>query len=116
MTNLLLNTRPDEQFHVQQAQPVPKQWVWGPFRRTSWSAISDPDGATGWFVSWWVWKLQWYHGSVKCDGTRTIMLNNGQLGDPTTGYVMTTTPTELVAVRWRSQGPGDAVWFNMGGS
>ena len=44
------------------------------------------------------------------------MMNNGQLGDAAPGYVMTTTPKELAAFRWRSAGPGEAVWSNMGGS
>ena len=116
MIDLTKNARTDERFHTQVARPMPLGWSFGPLRRTSWVGLLNPDGSFGWFVSWWFWKLQWYHGSTKCDGTRTYMMNNGQLGDAAPGYVMTTTPKELAAFRWRSAGPGEAVWSNMGGS
>lgn len=44
------------------------------------------------------------------------MLNTGQLGDLTPGYVMTTTASELKAFRWRAKGPVESIWSNMGGS
>ena len=116
MLNLYLNARPDERFHVQSEQPVPQQHTWGPIRRTTWYKLMNPDGSIGTFTSWWIGKLQYYAGTTKCDATRTVMLNNGELGDPTPGYVMTTTPTELHAFRWRAKGPGEAVWTNMGGA
>ena len=116
MVDLHKGARPDERFHVQQARPVPCTIQRGPYRQTSWTNIFLPDGYTGSFVSTWIWKLQWYRGTAKCDGTRTYMLNKGELGEPTAGYVMTTTPKELHAFRWRSKGPGDVRWDNMGGS
>ena len=116
MFDIMKGARPDEIFHVQVQQPIPLTTVWGAFRKTVWSDIYNPDGSIGTFTSCWLWKLQWYWGTTKCDGTRTYMLNLGQLGDPTPGYVMTTTPKELKAFRWRSNGPGIAVWSNMGGS
>jgi hypothetical protein len=108
--------RTDEKFHVQSPQPTYVQSRFLLYQKTTWSNLVNPDGSAGSFVSIWVWNLQWYYGTTKCDGTRTYMLNKGELGDPTTGYVMTTTPKELLAFRWRAQGPGSAAWNNMGGS
>lgn len=116
MLDLSKGARPDERFHRQEAQPIPHQQIWGLIRKTTWSQLTNADGSVGTFTSWWIHKLQYYSGTTKCDGTRTIMMNTGQLGDPTPGYVMTTTPTELQAFRWRAKGPGEAIWSNMGGS
>lgn len=118
MIDLMLGAQPYERFHLQYGRPTPSQWSWGPFRRTWWYNLSLPDGSKGTFVSWWIGKLQWYHGTVKCDGTRTKMAWDGQLGDPTAAnqYVMTTTPKELSAFRWREQGPSTPTWDGMGGS
>ena len=116
MIDLTKNARTDERFHTQSMQPRWRQRRWWFVRRTAWYNMWVDRNTPGWFVSWWFWKLQWYHGSTKCDGTRTYMMNNGQLGDAAPGYVMTTTPKELAAFRWRSAGPGEAVWSNMGGS
>jgi len=106
--------RPDERFHLQTGPPVVASHVdWGWLRRTRWSC------APGSFTSWWLFgHLQWYHGTAKCDGTRTRMGWNGELGDPTAPdqYVITTTPSEMHAFRWRSKGPGEPIWSNMGGS
>lgn len=114
--DLMLGARPDERFHIQLPRPMPITKIRGPYRKTIWLGLVNPDGSFGSFTSCWLWKLQWYYGTTKCDGSRTIMLNTGQLGDPTPGYVMTTTPSELSAFRWRNSGPGEAVWSNMGGS
>lgn len=112
--DLLRGARADERFHVQDGPPVVvSHFDWGILRRTVWHS------APGRFTSWWlVGHLQWYHGTAKCDGTRTRMAWDGQLGDrlPMTRYVMTTTPAELSAFRWRTQGPGPPVWDNQGGS
>lgn len=116
MLDLMRGARPDERFHRQDAQPVPRQQIWGLIRKTTWDHLMNPDGSVGTFTSWWIGKLQYYSGSTKCDGTRTRMMNSGQLGDPTPGYVMTTTPKELLAFRWRANGPGEATWDNMGSS
>lgn len=122
MLDLGKGARPDEQgyFHRQLEEPVPHVTTLGPYRRTTWTNITNQDGSPGTFVSTWWWKLQWYRGTTKCDGSRTYMLRSGQLGtspdDPTDGYIMTTLPKELSALRWRKDGPGEAVWSNMGGS
>jgi hypothetical protein len=119
VNDLLLGApRPDEKFHVQVRQPrfEKKTWFGGFIRKTFWYMLLLPDGSPGTFVSWWIWNLQWYFGTTKCDGTRTYMLNHGELGEPESGYVMTTTPSELHAFRWRSGGPSFAYWDNMGGS
>lgn len=122
MLNLDKDVRPDEVgfFHRQMEEPVPHTVQIGPYRRTTWTQITNKDGSPGTFVSTWWWKLQYYAGTTKCDGTRTFMLRHGQLGtspdDPTDGYVMTTLPKELLAFRWRSKGPGEVKFDNMGGS
>lgn len=117
MVDLTIGARPDERFHLQHGAPFPRCWTFGPIRRTAWGHLFHADGRAGWFVSWWCWKLQWYHGTVKCDGSRTYMYQHKQLGEPVDpeGYVMTTTPSELSAFRWRTGGPGDTLWNNMGG-
>jgi hypothetical protein len=113
--------RPDERFHLQTCEPQPR--VWGSLRfirRVSWDRVYNPDGSRGWFVSWSLCdRLQWYHGTAKADGTRTYMYRTGQLGEPydTHSVVMTTTPTELRALRWRSRGMDPVPhWTNMGGA
>ena len=116
MLQLTKGARPDEIFHIQAEQPVPTQWSSGPFRRTTWSHLALPDWSPGTFVSYWIGRLQYYHGTAKCDATRTVMLNTGELGEPTPGYVITTTPSEMHAFRWRTKGPEEPVWTNMGGS
>ena len=121
MLDLGKGARLDEQgyFHRQLEQPTPHTVSIGPYRSTTWTNITNQDGSPGTFVSTWIWKLQWYTGTTKCDGSRTYMLNHGQLGgpnDPIDGYVMTTLPKELSAFRWRAQGPGEIHWNNMGGS
>src|SRR6267143_520068 len=104
MYDLTKGARPDEIFHVQIAQPTPWTTGWGPWRKTTWNNLLNPDGSDGSFTSCWLWKFQCYYGTTKCDGSRTIMLNTGQLGDQTPGYIMTTTPSELKAFRWRVKG------------
>jgi len=118
MLDLMKGARPDEKFHVQTWRPrfALKTWLGGFIRKTSWYMLLLPDGTPGQFTSWWVWNLQWYRGTTKCDGTRTYMLQAGQLGEVGHGYVMTTTPKELHAFRWRRTGPSSASWDNMGGS
>jgi hypothetical protein len=119
--DLHYNARPDERFHLQPFQPeVKSHWDWWILRRTSWTKIHNEDRTPGRFISWWLCRrIQWYHGTVKCDGTRTRMGWNGELGEPRPlghQYVMTTTPKELLALRWRSNGPGEPTWDGMGGS
>jgi len=118
MLQLNKGARHDEYFHLQNGPPVPKVMRILGLRRTAWTHLFLPDGSPAMFISWWVWKLQWYHGTAKCDGTRTRMGWAGQLGDPTdpTQYVITTTPSEMHAVRWRSNGPSEPTWDGMGGS
>lgn len=118
MIDLMLGAQPYERFHLQYGQPKSSAWIVGPFRRTRWHNLVMLDGSKGTFISWWLWNLQWYHGTVKCDGTRTKMAWAGQLGDPTLAdqYVMTTTPKEMSAFRWRTSGPSEASWDGMGGS
>ena len=113
--------RPDERFHLQRGQPTVKRhfdWTW--LRRTSWKDIRLVDGTTAKWISWWFFNhLQIYHGTAKCDGTRSRMYWLGQLGNPPGGteyYVMTTTPSEMWAFRWRTNSPGPPVWDDMGGS
>lgn len=120
-TGLTKGARPDEQFHLQSVEPVPHVIGWRWFiRRTSWSHVYNRDGSPGWFVSWAFFnRIQFYHGTAKADGTRTVMYRTGQLMDDhdTTSVVMTTTPKELLAFRWRSRGVDPTpVWSNMGGA
>lgn len=115
MINLNVNARPDERFHLQDGPPVVvSHFDWGWLRRTKWAV------ANGRFVSWWFFgHLQWYHGDAKHDATRTCMYEHGQLGQPVepNQYVMTTTPSELLAFRWRAKGPGGPpVVSDMGGT
>jgi len=114
LLNLHLNARPDERFHLQDGPPeIISSFDWGWLRRTVWRH------APGSFTSWWLCRrLQWYHGTAKCDGTRTRMGWEGQLGDRTmpNQYVITTTVSEMSAFRWRTKGPGVIVWDNQGGS
>jgi len=115
----------DERFHVQTAEPVPAI-TYGPFklwRTVTWRAIYVEDGRDGVFVST-TWpgtgrrRLQYYRGTCKCDGGRTYMLRHRQLGgteEDQTKYVMTTTPSEMRALRIH-QVDDVPVWNNMGGS
>jgi hypothetical protein len=118
--NLHLNARPDERFYLQVGPPhLAAHFDWGWLRRTHWHCVDRS------FTSWWFFGcLQWYHGSAKCDGTRTRMYWAGMLTDTPEGYykpdmnlyVMTMTPSELLALRWRRTGPGEPTWDGMGGS
>ena len=116
--DLTKGARPDERFHLQVGPPVPHVVRLLGLRRTAWGHLFLSDGTPATFISWWLWKLQWYHGTAKCDGTRTRMAWAGQLGDPVAldQYVMTTTPSEMHAFRWRSKGPSEPTWDGMGGS
>lgn len=123
MLDLAKGARPDERFHLQMALPIARScvgWRWL-LRRTAWTNIVLPDGRPARFVTWVLcWGLQLYHGTAKCDGSRTFMLRHGQLGGTAherSGFVMTTTPAELLAFRWRWKGlDKEPTWQNMGGS
>jgi len=108
--------RADERFHLWSGEPTIKHhFDWGWLRRTCW--VCGPNK----FVSWWFFgHVQFYHG-IKIDGSRTFMGWNGQLG--TSGektnsdqYVMTTTPKEKLAFRWRTEKPGPPTWSDQGGT
>lgn len=124
MLDLQRGARPTDQFYLQRGQPVPHTRTVGPLRVTTWSNLFRADGTPATFRSWWIGKLQWYSGTAKCDGTRTRMYWGGQLDDgvapryvpDAAAYVMTQTPAELSAFRWRAQGPGAVNWDNQGGS
>ena len=75
-------------------------------RRSKWKTWKR-DGTEGKFISWWFWKLQWYHGSAKLDGSESIL--NG-------APIYTDEPKELRAFRWISKGPQVTDKFNMAGS
>ncbi len=122
--NLHKGARPDERFHLQIGQPTLKTWKqWGRvFRYLSWENVYLPDGSPGYWKSIWFWKLQIYWGNTKCDGTRTGMYWNNQLDNDHADrnkYVMTTTPKEMWAFRWRSRGMkpinSQTAWTDMGG-
>lgn len=118
--NLYLNARPDEVFYLQDGEPQPHWWgVRWLVRRVWWTNIFDASNDHATWVSWtFLWFFHFYHGTAKCDGTRTAMYWSGQLGEPRNDskYVMTATPKEMLAVRFRRNGM-DAVpvWNNMGG-
>jgi hypothetical protein len=118
--NLDKHVRPDEvgHFHIQPMEPtLRRHWVWGPVRYTSWQNLTQADGSPGTFRSLWLWRLQLYYGTSKCDPTRTTWMNTGQLdAPPTPGYVMTTLRSEMWACRIRSVPPNAAVWNGMGGA
>ena len=109
--------RLDERFHLQQ----PKGWCdgWGVdwlYRSVKWHNVYLEDGSPGWFNSYiLLWVIRWYVGTVKHDGSRTFAYENGQLGDYEGGYVMTTTPKEMLSVRVRWKKPNREVWTNQGG-
>ena len=119
MLDLSLMARPDERFHLQLGQPICNGWGWDQlYRRVKWHTLTLPDGAEGRFTSYIVlWFVRWYRGSVKCDGTRTLMYQHGQLGEPYDNehVVMTTTPKEMFSVRLRWRKPDREVYTNMGG-
>jgi len=115
----------EQGFFYLQAAPelVSKATAFG-FRRTVWK-MTKRDGSDGYFTSIWFFnRIQFYSGDCKCDGTRTRMYWAGQLDDGAgfpyapdpTQYVYTDLPKELSALRWRSNGPGETSWDNMGGS
>ncbi|MDO8357331.1 MAG: hypothetical protein Q7U76_13150 [Nitrospirota bacterium] len=113
--------RTDEVFYLQQGEPVPKSWGWRwLIRRTSWSNIFLADGTPARWTNWNVfWGGQFYHGNAKCDATRCFAYWAGQLGGTMdrSKYVMTATPKEMLAFRWRSKGSDKTpVWSNMGNS
>ncbi len=120
MIDLTKGARPNELFHLQSGQPhVGTHFDWGVLRRTKWTNIwLETDGPARW-TSWWLFNhLQIYYGTAKCDGTRTQMYWSGQLGSKgsLSKYVMTTTPSEMWAFRWRTNSPGEPVWNDMGGT
>lgn len=95
-----------EHYHVYQT-PLMTSHRDGIFRRTRWGVINR-DGSHGEFVSiWFFHRLQVYRGTAKCDGTESH--KSGMID-------MTDDPKELKAFRWRSKGPGELKWDNMGGS
>ena len=133
--NLMFGARPDEVFYLAPASPNPlglrvthPWWGFGLMRRVRWTDLILPNGRPdGWFTSWTMriwrtvgdhfWCIQFYHGNTKIDGGRTFALRYGQLGGTTEenlGYVMTQTPKEMLALRFKHV---DAVpiWTNMGG-
>ncbi len=120
MINLMKDARPDEVFHLQTGQPeVEHHFDWWVLRRTVWSNLWLKYGGEAHWTSWWLFNhLQIYYGTAKCDGTRTQMYWNGQLGEKgsPTMYVMTTTPSEMWAFRWRTNGPTPPIWNDMGGT
>ncbi len=118
MMDLMKDARPDEQFHLQTEEPLWRMPInlGIVMRLTRWTHLTTRDGSPTSFWSLWFWRLQIYWGGAKCDGSRTYRLNRGDLGDPTPGYVMTTTPKELLAFRWRSSVPVVPSWDNMGGT
>jgi hypothetical protein len=112
--------RADERFHLQNGQPEPHsfgvRWL---LRRVWWTNIFTISGDNAKWISWtFLWFFHFYHGTAKCDGTQTYRYHTGQLGEPIEAnvYVMTTTPKEMLAVRFRSKGmQEDPSWDNMGG-
>lgn len=65
------------------------------------------------------WGGQCYFGSAKCDATRTFAYWASQYGEPVdkNKYVMTATPKEMMAFRWRSNGSDkEVIWTDMGGA
>ena len=118
--------RQDERFHLQLGMPVPTvTHVWGFYKRVTWENLTLPNGMTGTWVSHWLIgnALYWYRGTCKCDGTRTRMYWGGQLDDGTGmpyvpdphQYIMTTTPSEMLSVRFFMKSSAPA-WDAMGGS
>lgn len=101
----------DKYYYFHPFQPIIKaHFDWKILRRTSWSHLINRDGSEGRFVSWWVFNhLQFYHGTTKCDGSEST-----DAGAPP--FVMTDEESEMWAFRWRTNGPGEPMWNNMGGS
>ena len=115
--------RPDEVFYLQLGRPTPKinpvfRWRWL-MRITTWSNIFLRDGSPAkWINITLFWGLQFYFGSAKCDATRCFAYWAGQYGGTIDKYkyVMTATPKEMLAFRWRWGGSDkDPIWSNMGG-
>lgn len=86
---------------------VTAHFDWRMLRRTAWR-VQNRDASYGVFISWWFFgHLQFYHGSSKCDGSESFKA---------THIVMVDKPSELLAFRWRTAGPGAVEWSNQGGS
>lgn len=129
MLNLHLNARPDEKFHLQIGRPqIKNQWTWWKFfRLTTWDnvyTLHHHGTKKGYWWSLWLFNtIQLYWGNTKCDASRTSMYWNHQLNNDahqTGWYVMTTTPKEMKALRWRKKGPNtntdpETTWKDMGG-
>ena len=125
MLDLAKGARSDEHFHLQTGPPVLKVMNLFVVKRVTWTNVFLEDGTPGYFISWWIFgnAIHWYHGNVKCDGTRTRSYWNGELDDEQaphytpdpTQYVMTTTEKEKVSVRLFVD-PGEPAWDGMGGS
>lgn len=107
--------RPDERFHLEYREPVPHWIGHRRFVRLTWWT-----GMDGWFVSVVFFnRFQMYLGTGKVDATRTFAYRMGQLGEPSNPdwVVVTTTPSEMWAIRIRSNGVEPVpVWTNMGNS
>jgi hypothetical protein len=109
-----------ERFYIVQEQPTPRILQLGRFRLVrwkprffwsiSWRINDQPPEHAGKFRAW-----QFYVGWGKCDATRTYRLWDGSLGEPGSGYVLTWTFTEMVALRKRDLDVVP-VWSNMGGA
>jgi hypothetical protein len=107
-----MNLPADFYFQYQQPQ-VKRHFDWGWLRRTSWRNIERRDGRRATWVSWWFFgHLQWYHGTAKCDGSKSYE----SLAEVPGRYVMTDKPDEMLALRWRTNGPSAVKWDNMGGA
>ena len=124
MLDLKSGARDDEQFHLQDGQPTAKIMSRGFFHtHITWNDLFLPDGTTGEFCSHWILGglFHWYHGTCKCDGSRTKAYWAGQLDNgqkpkykpDAYKYVMTTTPKEMHAFRV-FQKVKDPNWDNMG--
>lgn len=125
MLDLYKDTKDFEQgyFYTQAGEPTFVKTERFGYRKTVWT-MKKRDGSVGTFTSVWVWNLQWYYGDCKCDGSRTTNYWDGLLDDgqepayvpDKDKFVFTDLPKELAAFRWRSKGPGETHWNNMGGS
>jgi hypothetical protein len=106
-------------YYIQPDQPNPwwigTKWL---MRFTWWTRLRKKDGSRAVFFNLCLFgRGQAYWGTAKCDGTRTGLLNDGVLGEPTPGYVMTGWKKEHAAFRWRREGSGVASkphWKGMG--
>jgi hypothetical protein len=129
--NLYKDAKIGEKFHLQPTQPLYVEeyfkWGCGRVRQVKWFGLKTDKNEIGIFNSWTLRlydiddnhfrAIQYYKGTVKCDGSRSKMLFNGQLGGTAFEqlmYVMTTTPSELMALRIKKIDKVP-VWNNMGG-